>query len=84
MRVIIATLAGWVVLSAVSVQAVPLPLAKPTLASQLGADPPIDRAGRPGMRIRLSVRPLARPAGLLALGQMRSEVVGKGRVWLEA
>src|SRR5262245_19406377 len=41
MRVIIATLAGWVALSAVSVQAAPLPLAKATLAPQLGADSPI-------------------------------------------
>jgi hypothetical protein len=41
MRVIIAIAAGWVALSAVSVQAAPLPLAKATLAPQLAADPPI-------------------------------------------
>jgi hypothetical protein len=37
MRVIIATVAGW----AVWVRAAPLPLARATLAPQLGADPPI-------------------------------------------
>jgi hypothetical protein len=41
MRVIIAIAAGWIALSAVSVQAAPLPLAKATLAPQLCADPPI-------------------------------------------
>jgi hypothetical protein len=39
-----------------------------------------DRVHRPGGRIRLPAHPLARSVGLLALGPMRSEVVGEGRV----
>jgi hypothetical protein len=73
MRVILATFASFVALFAVSIEAAPYRQQYPAQARSAS----YGRTTR-GARMRIHWRPLARSVGLLALGPMRSEMVGKG------
>jgi hypothetical protein len=70
-RIIVATCAGLVALSEISVQAAP-GQGRPNRSHRL----PSYRASGRRMRVRTAAHPLARSVGLLALGPLRSEVLG--------
>ena len=89
MRIIIATCAGLVALSAISAQAAPGPPAT-AVATGLAISSPIELAAQ-GVRVRAAAHQPVRAVGLLALGPLRSENVGKstspsifaiGNVWM--
>ena len=77
MRVILATFASFVALFAVSIEAAAYRQQYPAQARSASYGR-TTRGAR--MRIWLLAHPLARSVGLLALGPMRSEMVGKGAV----